>query len=324
MDNQTSLISDHWNRWHILLAVLLAAVGVYATREAWIDIYHIASTDEEYSHIFLVPIVLAWLVWVRRMRVRHCKPSFTILGPILVGIGWMASYYGFYRLDWNRIQSLDWPTRGLFSAMWWLLSLVNLQHMGETMWHVGAVLVVLGCVLSVLGKNVLFRFFPAVLVLVFLVPMPGMIRQKIALPLQAWLAQISQVLLEVLGVEVARTGNQLIVNGTPVAIAEACNGLRMVFALILVVYAFAFGLPLRNGVRVLLLLASPLVAMFFNIIRILPTALLYGYESRPVADAFHDYAGWMMLPITFATLYGLIKLLKWAMVPVTKYTLASQ
>jgi exosortase len=196
--------------------------------------------------------------------------------------------------------------------------------MGQTMWHIGAVLVVLGCVLSILGKNVLFRFFPAVLVLVFLIPVPGMIRQEIALPLQAWLAQIAQVLLEVLGVEVARTGNQLIVNNTPVAIAEACNGLRLVFALILVVYAFAFGLPLRNGVRVLLLLASPLVAMFFNIIRILPTALLYGYESRPLADTFHDYAGWMMLPITFATLYGLIKLLKWAMVPVTKYTLASQ
>jgi hypothetical protein len=31
-----------------------------------------------------------------------------------------------------------------------------------------------------------------------------------------------------------------------------------------------------------------------------------------------------MLPITFVTLYGLIKLLRWAMVPVTKYTLASQ
>jgi exosortase len=322
--SEQSLISDHWNRWHIILAVLLAAVGIYATREAWADIFHIAYTDEEYSHIFLVPIVMLWLVWVRRMRVRHCKPSFTILGPIVIGLGWMASYYGFYRLNAAKIEGLDGATKVLFSAMYWCLSLVHLQNMGQTMWHIGAVLVVLGCVLSILGKNVLFRFFPAVLVMVFLIPVPGMIRQEIALPLQAWLAQIAQVLLEVLGVEVARTGNQLIVNNTPVAIAEACNGLRMVFALILVVYAFAFGLPLRNGVRVLLLLASPLVAMFFNIIRILPTALLYGYESRPVADTFHDYAGWMMLPITFATLYGLIKLLKWAMVPVTKYTLASQ
>jgi exosortase len=322
--SERSLINDHWNRWHLLGAALLAALGVWATREAWIDIYHIASVDEEYSHIFLVPIVALYLVWVRRMRIRHCKPSFTILGPILVAAGWAASYYGFYRLNLAKIQLLDWPARGFFWAMWNVLHVVHLERMGQTMWYMGAVAVVLGCVLSVLGKNVIFRFFPAIGVLVFLIPMPGMIRQEIALPLQAWLAQISQTLLEVFGVEVMRNGNQLIVNHTPVAIAEACNGLRMVFALILVVYAFAFGLPLRNWVRFLLLLASPLVAMLFNIIRILPTAWLYGYESKAVADAFHEYSGWLMLPITFVTLYGLIKLLRWAMVPVTKYTLASQ
>ncbi len=50
----------------------------------------------------------------------------------------------------------------------------------------------------------------------------------------------------------------------------------MVFGLILVSYAFAFSLPLRNRVRLLILLASPLAAILCNLVRILPTVWVYG------------------------------------------------
>jgi len=282
---------DRWTWWHVLAAAALAALGVLATRTAWTDIYQLAVTDEEYSHIFLVPLVAGWMVWVRRMRVRHCKPSMTLIGPVLIAVGWAATSYGFY----HGVQSL---------------------------WHGGAVVVVIGCLLSVFGKNVFFRFLPAFAVLVFLVPVPGMIRQRIALPLQSWTAQIAQILLDMMGVETIRSGNLLKVNGRPVTVAEACNGIRMVFALILVSYAFSFGLPLRNFVRFLVLLASPLAAILCNVIRIVPTALLMGYARSGIGNRFHDYAGWAMLPLAFLMLYGIIKLLRWAMIPVTRYTLA--
>lgn len=289
----TLLRTDRWTKWHVIGAIAMAALGVCATFSAWEDIHRIAAIDEEYSHIFLVPLVAAWMVLVRRMRFRHCKPSGTIVGPILVAIGWLIGSYGF-------------------------------QHGFQSLWHGGAVLVVLGCILSVLGKNVLFRFFPAIAVLVFLVPLPPMVRQKIAIPLQGWTAQISQTMLSVAGIDSEVSGNVLSINGTDVAIAEACNGLRMVFPLILVIYAFTFGMPLRNSVRVLLLLLSPLAAIACNVIRILPTVWLYGNASNHIAEQFHDYAGWIMLPIAFAMLYGIIKVLRWAMIPVTRYTLASQ
>ena len=57
---------------------------------------------------------------------------------------------------------------------------------------------------------------------------------------------------------VERSGSKLSINGVDVNIIEACNGLRMVFPLILVSYAFSFGLPLRNSRPFLVLLASPL------------------------------------------------------------------
>lgn len=289
----TLLRTDRWTKWHVIGAITMTALGVCATFDAWEDIHRIAAVDEEYSHIFLVPLVAAWMVWVRRMRFRHSKPSGTIVGPIVVAIGWIAGAYGF-------------------------------QHALQSLWHAGAVLVVLGCILSVLGKNVLFRFFPAIAVLVFLIPLPPMIRQKIAIPLQGFTAQISQTMLAVAGVDSQVSGNVLSINGTDVTIAEACNGLRMVFPLILVSYAFSFSLPLRNAVRLLVLLLSPLAAIICNVVRIIPTVWLYGNASNAVAERFHDYAGWIMLPIAFAMLYAVISLLRWSMLPVTRYTLACQ
>lgn len=290
-----TLRTDRLSAWHAVAALVMAALGVLVTFDAWGDIFRRAYNDEEYSHIFIVPVVALWMVWVRRMRFRHCRPSGTMLGPILVLLGWLVSSYGFD----NRHQSL---------------------------WHGGSLIVVIGCMLSVLGKNVVFRFFPAFAVLIFLVPVPGMIRQEIALPLQTYTAQIAQVSLETLGIETEVHGNVLWLNGEQVTIAEACNGMRMVFPLILISYAFGFGLPLRNSVRFLILLASPLAALVCNVLRTLPTIWLYGQgnAARDVADLFHEYSGWMMVPIAFLLLLGIIKLLRWAMLPVTRYPLASQ
>ena len=170
----------------------------------------------------------------------------------------------------------------------------------------------------------LFRFLPAFAVLVFLVPVPGMIRQQIALPLQTWTAQIAQICLEVLGVETELSGNVLRINDVPVTIADACNGMRMVFPLILVSYAFSFGLPLRNSVRFTVLLFSPVAAIVCNVIRTVPTIWLYGNQPERIAKSFHDVGGWVMLPIAFVLLLGIIKLLRWAMLPVTRFPLASQ
>ena len=134
-----SIRTDRWTAWHAAGAALMAALGIAATHPAWADMYLIAYNDEEYSHIFLVPLVALWMVWVRRHRFRHCRITGTSVGLFLVAIGWAVSSYGFY----HRYQSL---------------------------WHGGSVLVVLGCVVTVLGKQLLFRFFPAVAVLLFLVP----------------------------------------------------------------------------------------------------------------------------------------------------------
>lgn len=287
---------DRWTSWHVTAATVMGAFAVLATWDAWSDIYLIARRNEEYSHIFLVPLVAAAMIYVRRARFRYCKPTGTAIGFLVAAFGWVVHVFGFY-------------------------------HNYESLWHFGAVLVLLGCVLSIFGKHALFRFFPAIAVLVFLVPVPGMIRLKIAAPLENWTAQISELLLNAFNLGVTRSGNQLWVVGVdgipkPVNIIEACNGLRMVFALILVSYFFCFALPLRNPVRFIILLVSPFAAILCNVVRILPTVWLYSYSDQ-AGNTFHNYSGWLMLPISFLILLAVIGALRWAMLPVMRYTLAS-
>src|SRR5213075_679921 len=155
--------------------------------------------------------------------------------------------------------------------------------------------VVVGALISVVGRDLLIRFAPAFAVLVFLVPIPGFIRTKIALPMQTATAMATETMFDVLGEPIQRNGNQLSIEHRVINVAEACNGMRMVFTLILVSYAFAFGEPLRGYVRALILAASPLSAIACNVIRMVPTIWLYGHSAQNIADGFHSFAGWFML-----------------------------
>jgi exosortase len=280
-----------WTPPQLAVGLLLAALGVAATSDAWKDLWQVATSSEEQSHVFLAPIVAGWLFWVRRERLRRLTPEGRWIGPVVVALGWLL-----------------WSTGDL--------------TLTQGFWHAGAVLVVLGGLLSVLGTGFLRRFLPAFVVLAFMVPVPGLVREKIALPLQTVTAQATQVMLDILGVDAARTGNVLVINEVRVAIAEACNGLRMVFALTLVSFAFAYGTPLRESVRVVIIVLSPVSAILCNVVRLVPTVWMYGRFEADTAETFHDVTGWIMLPLAFLLLLGIIRALRWALIPVQRFTLA--
>lgn len=278
-------------RQQIAAAVLLTIAGVLVGMEAWLDILHIGLRDEEASHVFLVPLVCAWLVWVRRRRLRHERPTGLVIGPVIVLIGWV-------------------------------LYAIGDRQLWQSVWHLGAIVIAVGCLVSVLGAQILRQMLPAFLVLLFLIPVPGRVRQKIALPMQNATARVTETILDIGGVPVERAGNKLTINGVDVAIAEACNGLRMVFALTLVCFAFAFGNPLRFHARLLILAASPVAAIICNVVRLLPTVYMFGNFSSESAELFHAVSGWIMLFVAFGLLLGILRLLRWALIPVYQFTLA--
>jgi len=274
-----------WSTRRLAAGAGLVALAVLVTRPAWADIARIAWRVEESSQVWLVPAVVAWLLVSRRQALMRCRPSWSLLGPAAIATGWVVSTVGYH----NAIQSF---------------------------WHGGAVLVAIGAVLTVCGWDVLRRLWPVFLVLVFLVPVPGVVRQQIALPLQTATASVTQFIFELVNLDVTRSGNVLHYNDGPVAVAEACNGMRMVFVLVLVCYAVAFASPLRNSVRVFMLAASPAIAIVCNVIRLVPTVYVYGHYSETTAHQFHNWAGWVMIVVAFLLVMGLIRLLQWADLPV--------
>jgi exosortase len=274
-----------WSSVRLGIMVGLSLLAMLASYRAWVDIFYIAWKDEEASQVWLVPLVVAWLVWARWEAVKRTRPTYTWYGPAVA-------------------------VAGIF------LHILGFSTNTQVFWHGGAVLMLAGAWVTVMGPALCWRLLPALLVLVFLVPVPGTIRLEMAMPLQNFTARASQFLFEVMGLDVRRSGNQLIYNGQTALIAEACNGMRMMFALILVAYAFVFGMPLRTSVRVVLLVLSPVAAVLCNILRVVPTVVIHGHYPDTFGKTFHDLAGWGMLVLSFLMLAGFIRLLRWAEVPV--------
>ena len=176
--------------------------------------------------------------------------------------------------------------------------------------------------LSVVGVQIAWRFAPAFGALVFLIPVPGLIRFRVAQPLQEASAWAAYFFMDLFGAPVARSGNALTINGHDVAVAEACNGMRMVAALALISYAFVFTVPMRLSIRVLILLVSPLIAVVVNVIRLVPTVLSYGYLDEGLARLLHDISGWLSLGLALGILWLLLLLLRWVEVPLTPYAVS--
>jgi exosortase len=278
--------SSYWKPWHFAAATAMALLGAWVTWDAWADIFYNAQRDEESSHIWLVLPVALWLAWVRKEQVHLATRSYLLFGPLVVAVGW-------------------------------LLYSVGDMQLYQSMWHLGAIMVAAGAALSILGGNLFVRIWPAFAVLPFMVPVPGRIRQQIALPLQDITAQVSAFVLETIGFELSLSGNVLVINEVPVAVADACNGLRMVFALALVCFLYAFGTEMRAPTRIFILLISPVLAIGVNVVRLIPTVWFYGYTDMATADMFHDISGWVMIPLALVILIGGGSVVRWAMAPGT-------
>ncbi len=268
----------------------MIAMAVCVQLPAWKDIYHIAMNDQDSSHILLVPLFFAWLTWVRRLRWRDCRRTGRRWGPVGIGCGFLVSHFG-------------------------------VRHGMAVFWQFGSLLMAFGAGMSALGTDVAKKFFPAILVLLFLVPVPATIRQDISVPLEQLSSRISQQVLEIIGVPVARAGNVLIVNHIKVEVAEACDGLRMAIALMILVATYALATPMNRVARAIFIISSPFVALFCNIVRLVPSVWVFGNYPHAFAEIFHDTAGWLMLPVAFLLFWSTLKLLRWAAVPITPYGL---
>lgn len=276
---------ERWTQRHLICLIGVVAAAVALTWRGWYDLGWLAFNDEEASHLMLVPMVGGYLIWQRWDMIVKTPPRLGIIGPITLILGVLA-WEGAYRMDHRFVD------------------------------HIGTILVFAGVLACFTGDRFVLRFFPLFVLIGFLIPPPITFRLMVALPLQQANAAITHEILAILGLPIVLYGSVLEINGAQVGVAEACNGMRSIMAVILVCYAMAFATKIRFSAQILLLLLAPFIALAANIIRLLLTVLAYGYGEEGLADMLHDLLGWATIGVSFGFVWGVITLARWLMIPI--------
>lgn len=144
-----------------------------------------------------------------------------------------------------------------------------------------------------------------------MIPLPNPVHNALAGPLQGWATSATLLLLELAGVTVSREGNVLTLNEhVEVGVVEACSGLRMLTAFIVVAAVLALLVPRPRWQKCVLVLSSIPIALACNVLRLAATAGLFLAGVSDVATTFfHDFAGVSMMPVAVAMLLAELRLL---------------
>ncbi|RMH07495.1 MAG: exosortase/archaeosortase family protein [Nitrospirae bacterium] len=249
-----------------LLAVLYSEVLMALVRD-WYD-------NPDYSHGFLVPLMSGYFVWERRHKLRNLPIRPNWWGGLLLACA-----------------------LGLF-----LLGTIGAELYTQ---RISLILVIAGLVLLLCGAQWLRQLMLPIGFLVFMVPLPAIVVNTIAFPLQIFAAQTAAFCLFNLGIPVLREGNLITLAGSTLEVAEACSGLRSLLALLTLGTVYGYFSQRVLWKRWLLLLLSIPIAIVANALRVTGTGILANTWGTEVAEGFyHTFEGWIVFVVAFVLLLG--------------------
>jgi len=259
--------------------VLVLAALLWSYWPTVMDLVREWRLSDEYSSGALVPLLTLYVVWLRRQELQA-----TPVQPTLV---WGLPAFALAQAV--RTAGLD-----FFSFAERFSLLLSLA----------AVL------LMVLGRRYVAKLAPILLFLCLMLPWPHRVQGLITLPLQRWSTDSAVFCLEVAGYEIQQDGNVIRLGGASVAVAEACNGLRMITAFFVISGLVVF-LVQRTWWEKLIILASSLpIAFLCNTLRLAATAVCFTVIKGPWWEKqFHDWGGYAMMPLALALVVGELALL---------------
>jgi exosortase len=155
-----------------------------------------------------------------------------------------------------------------------------------------------GIVLLAGGWRALRWSWPAILFLLFMIPLPYRVHLAFAQPLQFAATYASVFMLETVGIPAYYEGNIIILLSGRLGIEEVCSGLAMLMTFFALATAMAIVLQRPLVDRIILVLSAIPVAFLVNVLRITVTGVLYETVGREAAmTVFHDWAAWFMIPL---------------------------
>jgi exosortase len=215
----------------------------------------------------------------------------------------------------GRVALRDWvwsPSGMVLFALGFLFNLTGSYYLFSSLSNLGLVMSLNGLALAFLGwRNYKQVWYPLVF-LILLCPIPGKIQDLVMLPLQTFGSILAAGVLEMGGIAVERAGHVFDIGGQTIAVAEACNGLRMVTSAFLVSGVLAFLVHRPRWQRTALVLSSIPIALICNVGRIALTASLHAAGRHELAEGlFHDVTGLLMMPIMLVLMLLELWVFRW-------------
>jgi exosortase len=210
-------------------------------------------------------------------------------------------------LAWRRGLSPDRaPNQTLGLAM--LLTAVILRYLGGLAAELftlrfSMVLAAAGLTVFAWGVPQLRRWWLPFALLVLAIPLPTLVTNALALPLQFKASSMGAALLAWRDVPVKLSGNVIQLPGRQLFVTEACSGLRSLAALVSL-GVLVGGLWLRTPVARLIVLALTIpVAILVNAVRVFLTGFLVYFVNPKLGEGFlHLTEGWLLFVVAFAIL----------------------
>jgi exosortase len=155
------------------------------------------------------------------------------------------------------------------------------------------------------GFRQLLRWWLPFALLSLSIPLPELILNKLALPLQFIASKIGAGLLAWRQIPVRLTGNVINIPGHQLFVAEACSGLRSLTAL-LSLGVLLGAITLRHPISRLFLLGVAIpVAIVLNGVRVFLTGFLVFFVDPALGEGFmHLTEGWLIFLVAFLILGG--------------------
>jgi len=251
-----------------LTLAALGAIGLM-TLIFWRNLQHfflVWSTDENYSHGFLVPLISLYFANEAARK-----------GPVAIRSG----------------LGLGLTLLGLCIG----IKLATIPIPFPVASDYGFVLGLAGLCAALVGVDALKRYWFAFFFLVFMVPLPVALYTMIANPLQLLVSQVATSMLNLIGIPSLCEGNMItLAGGSQLFVAEACSGMRQLTGFLALTTAWAYLTNRPVWTRAMLVGSSIPIAMTANVVRVTVTGVItYSLDPKYASGAFHTIEGLAMM-----------------------------